>query len=359
VSDSAIAPDSIDQLREIVSTSERVLGVGNQTKPCLCSAAGAQLVSLRSLRGMITYEPSEFTFTAHAGTKIEEINQTLKEKGQYLPFDPMLVDAGATLGGTVASGLSGPGRLRYGGIRDFLLGVRFISGDGHVINAGGKVVKNAAGFDIPKFMIGSAGRLGVMTELTFKVFPAPERTRTLSIACQSSQQAIDRIAVAAASRWEADAIDYRPSDGRIYLRLAGPGRSCDAIAGEVQSTWGSDVAEVEDPDAFWQAVRELNWSADHRLAVKVPIQPSQLKELDQPLADQSLHLSVAGNVVWMLIDDQLPVDSLDELLDRRRLAGLVLRDAGAQPRLGRWPTGDILAAVKTAMDPPARFPEYV
>ena len=103
--------------------------------------------------------------------------QRWPKQGQYLPFDPMLSAAGATIGGTVAAGISGPGRYRYGGIRDFLLGVQFISSDGAVINAGGKVVKNAAGFDIPKLLVGSLGRLGVMTELTFKVFPQPVAQR--------------------------------------------------------------------------------------------------------------------------------------------------------------------------------------
>src|SRR5690606_8123830 len=88
-------------------------------------------------------------------------------------------ERGATLGGTVAAGLSGPGRFRYGGVRDFLLGVRLVNGQGEVVRGGGKVVKNAAGFDIPKLLVGSLGRFGVIVELTFKVFPQPEHATTL------------------------------------------------------------------------------------------------------------------------------------------------------------------------------------
>ena len=152
---------------------DRVLPIGQRTKQSLSAGTDATLISLNQLSGIVQYEPSEFTFTALAGTTLHELIETLAEKGQYLPFDPPLVDAGATLGGTVSAGLSGPGRFRYGGVRDFLLGVKFISGDGEVITAGGKVVKNAAGFDIPKLLVGSAGRLGIMTELTFKIFPSP------------------------------------------------------------------------------------------------------------------------------------------------------------------------------------------
>ena len=109
---------------------------------------------MTGLNGVLEYEPSEFTFTALAGTPVRDIAAILAERGQYLPFDPMLVGAGSTLGGTVASGLSGPGRFRFGGLRDFILGVRFVDGGGRLLRLGGKVVKNSAGFDVPKFFVG-------------------------------------------------------------------------------------------------------------------------------------------------------------------------------------------------------------
>ena len=114
-----------------------------------------------------------------AGTRVSEVVATLGEQGQYLPFDPLLADSGATIGGTVASNASGPGRFRFGGIRDFLLGVRFVDGRGNCIRGGGQVVKNAAGFDYPKLLVGSQGKLGLIYELTFKVFPRPESYATL------------------------------------------------------------------------------------------------------------------------------------------------------------------------------------
>ena len=97
--------------------------------------------------------------------------------GQYLPFDPPLTAAGATIGGTVAAGINGPCRYRFGGIRDFLIGARIVDGEAAHPAGGGKVVKNAAGFLLHQAMVGSCGTLGVLAELTFKVFPAPRRTR--------------------------------------------------------------------------------------------------------------------------------------------------------------------------------------
>ncbi|MCP4192224.1 MAG: FAD-binding protein, partial [Planctomycetaceae bacterium] len=117
----------------MVKSEASVLPVGNRTKQPLATDPKASLVSLRNMKGILEYEPSEFTFTAFAGTTITEVNQALQQRHQYLPFDPMLIAAGATLGGSVGAGLSGPGRFRYGGLRDFVLGVKFLSGDGQVI----------------------------------------------------------------------------------------------------------------------------------------------------------------------------------------------------------------------------------
>ncbi len=273
----------------------------------------------------------------------------------------MLADAGATIGGTVAGGMSGPGRFRYGGIRDFLLGVQFISGDGSVINAGGKVVKNAAGFDIPKFLVGSLGRLGAITELTFKVFPGPIATQTLRVECVSIAQAIDRMAAAASSRWEIDAIDYRVNQQSIFLRVAGPQRVNDAIADEIRSMWGEDVSVWEFADDFWRSVRELNWSPGSPIAVKVPCSPGQLAGLYDSFAggdDDQLHWSVAGNVLWVLLRDEEPLTALDQRLQLLEMPGLVVRGSSDRPLIGKWKSSEMASALKSAMDPPAKFPSF-
>ena len=169
-----LTPTTPAELVEAVRSQPHVLAIGARTKPRLSQVPNdVCLISTGALRGIVEYEPEEFTFTALAGTSVREIGQVLAEKGQYLPFDPMWVEAGATLGGTVAAGLSGPGRFRYGGVRDFILGVRFVDGRGRLLRMGGKVVKNCAGFDLPKFFVGSLGRYGALAEITFKVFPAP------------------------------------------------------------------------------------------------------------------------------------------------------------------------------------------
>jgi glycolate oxidase FAD binding subunit len=140
----SLQPATIEELAEAVRSSPCVLPVGGGTKPRLSGAAAAAPLSLAGLNRILEYDPSEFTFTAQGGTPLRDIGAALAERGQHLPFDLVLAGAGATLGGTVAAGLSGSGRLRFGGLRDFILAVRFVDGSGRVLRMGGKVVKNAA-----------------------------------------------------------------------------------------------------------------------------------------------------------------------------------------------------------------------
>ncbi len=163
--DQTVQPVTVAEVQEAVRSFERIALRGGGTKPGLAAAVdGVTVLDMRGLSGIVEYEPDEFVFTALAGTPVAEVAALLAEHGQYLPFDPPFVDAGATLGGATAAGLSGPRRYRYGGVRDFVIGVRFVDGRGDVVRGGGKVVKNAAGFDLPKLMAGSLGRLGALVE---------------------------------------------------------------------------------------------------------------------------------------------------------------------------------------------------
>ena len=354
------SPKTLDELQDIMQAETSILPVGNRTKQPLADDQQATLVSRRELKGIIEYEPSEFTFTAYAGTTISEVNQVLHQRQQYLPFDPMLVDAGATVGGSVAAGLSGSGRFRYGGIRDFVLGVKFLSGTGEVINSGGKVVKNAAGFDIPKLLTGSMGRLGVMVEMTFKVFPMPGCNQTFAVACDSLETAMQRMSLAASSSWELDAIDYRPASKTIFLRLAGPEQVNQILFQKISKVWGSDVTELSDGEAIWRAVNELAWTQPSRsLAVKVPVHRSLMGEIVDFASQRNgvdLHFSTAGAVAWLLCESQDDVDQLDQVLLGKQAAGLVVRGAPERPHIGSWPRTEISLAVKQAMDPVSKFP---
>ena len=322
-----ITPATIDELAEAVRDTPRLLAVGNRTKPSM-SAVDAELVSTTKLSGIIEYEPSEFTFTALAGTPVSEIVATLSAQGQYLPFDPVLVNAGATLGGTVAAGLSGPGRFRYGGVRDFILGVRFVDGMGRVLRMGGKVVKNAAGFDLPKFFVGSLGRFGVLAELTFKVFPRAA-TRTLRIETDSIEAAIKVVTDAARTRWECDALDILTDGKTVLIRLAGP----EALANEVLSRWPGTIVQHE----VWNDITEFNWAGES--LVKLPTTPVNVPRLYQ--AGRKVHISGGGNVAY--------ISGANDIESAFAIRGPSAPTTTQRPQI--W------EAVKHALDPQNRFPD--
>ena len=260
---------------------------GAQTKPPLLATDAARL-DMTQLTGIIEYDPGEYTFTAYAGTRLAEIAVTLAEHGQYMPFDPPLVDGGATLGGTIASGLSGSGRYRYGGLRDFILGIHFVDGQGRLVRGGGKVVKNAAGFDLPKLMVGSMGRLGVLISASFKVFPAPPTTATLQATLPSLTAALDAMARLMGGPYDLEALDLAPvhehgnESVSLLARIGGPADVLVARLERLRSLVGNGEAVMDDT-ALWSTVREFAWVDKKSALVKVAITPQTLGVLDHAL----------------------------------------------------------------------------
>tara|TARA_B100000959_G_scaffold273964_1_gene325212 strand:+ start:60993 stop:62060 length:1068 start_codon:yes stop_codon:yes gene_type:complete len=350
-------PVSAEEVAEVVRAHARISAVGGRTKPALVGE-GEEL-ELSGLTGITDYKASEYTFTARAGTPVREVEEALEAKRQYLPFDPLFAESGATLGGTVASGACGPGRFRFGGLRDFLIGVQFVDGAGELVRSGGRVVKNAAGFDLPKLLVGSMGRFGVMTELSFKVFPAPSETVTLSVACPDHGSAVERLAGVASSRWEADALDYDLSGKAIRLRLGGPGEALDQICEEIEGRWPGEVERFKGA-AGWRDQREVRWARGEFL-VKVPIALSGVSQLARWVDGcgglVQCWCSSGGNVAWLSFGRN-ELDAVDEMLRGYSMAGLALRGSGSSgPWLGERRANAILGEVKEALDPGSRFPE--
>lgn len=362
----ALEPQSIDEVVDLIrspSDDEQWLPVGGCTKPRLSSATPARRVSLRKLSGVTRYEPSEFTFTARAGTPIKEIDDLLCEHHQYLPFGSMYAGAGATLGGTVAAGLSGAGRFRFGGVRDFLLGVRLITGDGQLITAGGRVVKNAAGFDIPRMVVGSCGRFGILAELTFKVFPLAESSETIKVACASHAEAMDRMNDAACQPWELDAIDYDPKPRSLFLRLSAVRQVVELIAPKIVNNYGDDAHRMTPHDAteFWHTTSEQSWAPADSAMVKVPTTASSFLQLQIAIESSDgvqVRLSGGGATCWLAGNSAQDVEHIDEVLHRLDLSGLAIRGDCPKMWLGKPPESAMIASIQGIMDPQGRFPSF-
>jgi glycolate oxidase FAD binding subunit len=206
-----IKPETEQQLVDVLewAASERAAMsvIGSGTKKALgCYVDSQNTLELSGLWGLIQYEPRELVLTARAGTPLTEIGAALKENNQFMAFEPMDFAAlfGAqgtddgtqtgTIGGMVAAGYAGLRRISQGGVRDHVLGFRAISGRGEVFKSGGKVMKNVTGFDLSKLMAGSFGTLAVMSEITIKVKPAPEKTRTVLVLGLENAMAVKTMA---------------------------------------------------------------------------------------------------------------------------------------------------------------------
>lgn len=349
-------PESIPQLIEIVrSTDEPVLAVGSLTKPALSSMPEISLISMSRLSGLLEYEPTEYTFTALAGTPVSEIQTALRNNGQYLPFDPLLVAAGATLGGTIAASANGAGRLRFGGVRDFLVGIQFVDGAGRLIRGGGKVVKNAAGFDFPKLFTGSMGRLGILTEVTFKVFPEPRSRVTLEVSCAHLEDAIQRMNFALGKSWEIEAAEIL-SSRRLLVRIGGEAEALPERINLISSALArpSRILQPSEADEEWNALREFSWLPSDSSLIKIPLTSLKLASLDSVLGDVPRVYSQGGNVAWVAWDQ--PLEILHPHLAALKLTGVPWR--GSAQLLGLGNSKPMEDMVKNALDPTSRYAAF-
>ena len=170
----------IDQIASARSAGQSLRIRGGGSKDFYGNALGDfAILDSRAHSGITSYEPSELVVTVRAGTPLAELEVALLEKNQYLPFEPPSFTSGGTVGGMVASGLSGAARATVGSVRDHILGVQIVNGAGEVLNFGGTVMKNVAGYDVSRLMAGSMGTLALMTEVSLKVLPVPAGDATI------------------------------------------------------------------------------------------------------------------------------------------------------------------------------------
>jgi glycolate oxidase FAD binding subunit len=243
--------DIIEQLSNTVREAgreQRPLHIqGSGSKSFYGHAVQGTTLDVTPYRGIVSYEPTELVLTARAGTPLAEIEAALANQRQMLPFEPPHFGAGATLGGCIAAGLSGPRRAYAGAVRDYVLGVRIIDGKGDDLRFGGQVMKNVAGYDVSRLMAGSLGTLGVLLEVSLKILPLPAEELTLRF------DMAEREALETMNRWAAQPLSLSATcycEGVLTVRLSG------AVAAikSVRQKLGGEV--VQDAERFWLSVRE-------------------------------------------------------------------------------------------------------
>lgn len=214
-----------------VEQSEPLKIVGGNSKAFLGRATTGILVDVSAYRGIISYEPTELYITARAGTLLSDINNTLTENGQMLAFDPPNVTDKTTIGGVVATGLSGSRRPYSGSVRDYILGIRCINGLGKDLSFGGQVIKNVAGYDLSRLMTGAFGTLGIILEVSLKVVPIPE----VEITCCASMTKAKALATMLELSAQAIPISASCYDGEVlFVRLSGNEHSVKATSKKIE-----------------------------------------------------------------------------------------------------------------------------
>ena len=334
-------PRDADQVRETVAwaaAEERPLEIrGGGSKRGLGRPAGdLDVLDVSGLDGVTYYEPTELVLAAAAGTPLAAVEAELAGNRQRLAFEP--VDYGpvtggpaerSTVGGVLACNISGPRRVQAGAARDHCLGVTAVSGRGEAFKSGGRVVKNVTGYDLSKLMAGSHGTLAVLTEVTFKVLPVPEETRTVVIRGLDETAGIAALGRAAASGLEPTALAHLPPSaasrsavdrvsgaggGVTAIRIEGPAPSVEARCASSRKPFGpeGDTDELDEPDsgALWREIGGARLlPADDGVLWRLSVPPAtaagivpEIANALPPAGAVEAMFDWAGGLIWLAIE---------------------------------------------------------
>ena len=239
--------DFADRIGHAAATRTPLCIRGGGSKDWYGQDVQGTVLDTTTYRGITDYEPTELVVTARCGTPLAEIEAHLAQHGQMLAFEPPHFGPGATIGGTVAAGLSGPRRQAAGAVRDFVLGAVLVDGQGEVLHFGGKVMKNVAGYDVSRLLAGSLGVFGLIAEVSLKVLPKPVAECTVQLH-MNDDEALRRL-----NEWGGQPLPVSASswhDGVLTVRLSGARSAVDAARKRI----GGEL--LDDADDWWRALRE-------------------------------------------------------------------------------------------------------
>ncbi len=295
----------------------------------------AHCLDLSRLSGIKAYEPNELYMTARASTPMAEIEAALRQNNQQMAFEPQnmgglygggnIEEAGGTIGGVIACNLAGPRRIQAGAARDHFLGFNAVSGRGEVFKSGGTVVKNVTGFDLSKLLAGSFGTLAVMTDVSFKVMPAAEKTRTVLVLGADDSQAMAAMTAALGSSNEVSAAAHLPEaaaslSGVSYVsgageavtavRVEGPGPSvehrCRALGDLLKEFGGIEELHSENSSLLWREIRDVRlFDGGERQIWRLSVPPADGAKVAAKLTAGTggrVFYDWGGGLVWLSME---------------------------------------------------------
>ena len=245
IADKNIESELVTQVAQAVANGTALRVVGGGSKSFYGNPVEAEVLEVGLHSGVIDYDPAELVITLRAGCKLDQVEALLAENNQMLGFEPLHLGDNATIGGAIASGLAGPRRAYAGGVRDFIIGVKILGGRGEVMNFGGRVIKNVAGFDVSRLMAGAQGTLGIILEASLRVIPKFETEQSLGFEHDSAQAHIRWINELGSKPLPLSASCWY--QGRSYIRLSGSQQGVDSAAAKLEGVPESDI---------WKQLRE-------------------------------------------------------------------------------------------------------
>ena len=288
--DSELSKVFSNQIRAAAADRRALRLRGGGSKDFYGNEPRGELLDTRSQSGIVAYEPTELVVTARCGTLLSDLEQELSAQRQLLAFEPPHFGAGATIGGCVAAGLSGPRRASAGALRDFVLGLKIVDGRGQLLGFGGQVVKNVAGYDLSRLLAGSLGTLGLILEVSLKVLPQPRAEMTVKLELPQAR------ALESMNRWAGQPLPISASawtDGDLALRLSGAASAIKAAAEKL----GGEVVEPVQAGRYWCGIRE---QSDPFFAGEAPLWrlslPSHAPQVELPGAQM---IEWGGALRWL------------------------------------------------------------
>lgn len=291
--------DFSDRIRAASAAGTPLRLRGGGTKDWYGQALNGGILDTRAYSGIVSYEPTELVITARCGTPLAEIEALLAQQQQMLAFEPPRFE-GATIGGVVASALSGPRRASAGAVRDFVLGAVLMDGHGEVLRFGGQVMKNVAGYDVSRLLAGSLGTLGLILEVSMKVLPVPVCEASLRF----EMSEID--ALARLNEWSGQPLPISAScwhQGALSLRLSGAVAAVQAA----QRRLGGQVLADAEAAAFWAGLRDQThayFNGGSLWRMSVPSHASAIILRGEQLIEWG------GAQRWLKVDDTAQADSI-------------------------------------------------
>ena len=239
----------IDDFRVRIMSRQPLRIRGSGSKDFHGGPLAGEVLETAAHVGIVSYEPSELVVTVRCGTPLATLKSALAERRQFLPFEAPEFGPGATVGGVVATGLSGPRRMAVGSLRDFVLGVTLMDGEGRVLKFGGEVMKNVAGYDVSRLMAGSLGTLGLILEVSLKVLPLPFAEASLVFEMPQAK------ALETMNRWAGQPLPVSATcwaGNRLNVRLSG----AEAAVGAARVALGGEGMDAAEAATFWRDLRE-------------------------------------------------------------------------------------------------------